>query len=105
MARKYNKRVDSKGKIDALRRHMVKKVPVSEICEELGVQPSTFYLWQNELFLRGADLFDNKPGPKKKTDNTEKRIEQMEQKLSKKDEVIAELLEEHVALKKSLGVH
>ncbi len=103
MARKYNKRVDSKSKIEALRRHMVKKEPVSEICEELGVQPSTFYLWQNELFLRGADLFDNKPGPKK-TDNSEKKIEQMEQKLSKKDEVIAELLEEHVALKKSLGV-
>ncbi|MFL6310484.1 MAG: hypothetical protein ACJ71W_00125 [Terriglobales bacterium] len=29
-------------------------VPVSELCEELGLRPTVFYRWQKELFENGA---------------------------------------------------
>jgi transposase len=103
MARKYRKRVDSQTKIEALRRHLMEKVPVSDVCEEMGVQPSVFYTWQKELFCRGKSVFDTKPG-RPKIDRSEEKISALEGKLAKKDSVISELLEEHVALKKSLGV-
>lgn len=104
MPRKYRKRVDPAKKVEALQRHLVKNEPVSEICEELGVQPSVFYTWQKEFFSRGASVFEVKPGPKK-TDHSGEKIESLEAKIRRKDEVIAELLEEHVSLKKSLGVN
>jgi len=36
-------------------------------------------------------------------DAEQRRIEELEKKLHKKNDVLAELMEEHVALKKSLG--
>jgi len=35
----------------------VDKVPVSELCEELGLRPTVFYRWQKELFENGAAAF------------------------------------------------
>jgi len=32
-----------------LRRHLLDKVAVSDLCEELGLQPTVFYRWQKEL--------------------------------------------------------
>lgn len=103
MALKPRKKVSSSLKIEALQRHLVKKEPVSGICEELAVQPSAFYMWQRELFARGATLFENPKG-RRKIDRSGERICSLEEKLKRKDEVISELLEEHVTLKKSLGV-
>ena len=72
MPKKYSKRVSSEVKMEALKKHMLKKVPISEICEELGVQPTAFYNWQRDLFARGASVFDKKPGPKKQDKPAEK---------------------------------
>jgi transposase-like protein len=102
MGKQKRKRMNAEGKIKVLQRHFMEKRPVSEVCEEFGIQPSVFYSWQRDLFARGASIFDNKPGPRK-VDRSEERIAILEAKLAKKDQVIAELLEEHVALKKSLG--
>jgi hypothetical protein len=35
----------------------VDKLPVSELCEELGLRPTVFYRWQKELFENGAAAF------------------------------------------------
>jgi transposase len=43
-------------KVAILKRHMVDKVPVSDLCNELGLQPSVFYQWQRQALenLAGA---------------------------------------------------
>ena len=41
-------------KVAILRRHLLDKVPVSDLCEELGLQPTVFYRWQKEFFENGA---------------------------------------------------
>jgi len=91
-------------KMAILRRHLVDKVPVSQLCEEHGIHPTLLYGWQKNLFENGAAVFD---GPRNRNGRQEaavaKRIEALQDKLRRKDEVLSELMEEHVALKKSLG--
>src|ERR1700722_18196066 len=52
--RKERKHFTPEKKVAILRRHLVDKIPVSELCEELGLRPTVFYRWQKELFENGA---------------------------------------------------
>src|SRR6266699_1753295 len=88
-------------KVAMLRRHLVEKVLVSDLCEELGLQPTVFYRWLKEFFENGAAAFQSKTRPEHKDE--QKRIEFLEKKIQTKDEVLAELMAEHIALKKVLG--
>ena len=88
-------------KMAILREHLIERVPISEVCEKHGLQPTVFYGWQNKLFEEGAVVFEQ---PRVKSGRQEaaeqRRIAFLEVKLRNKDEVMAELLSEHVALKK-----
>jgi transposase len=75
-----------------------------ELCEELGLRPTVFYRWQKELFENGAAAFQSQERPRREVEEKQKRIEFLEKKVQTKDEVLAELMAEHIALKKSLGV-
>lgn len=88
-------------KVAVLRRHLVEKVPVSTLCEELHVPPNVLYRWLKLFFENGAAAFQRQPDSGHQRDQD--RIAALEAKLRRKDEVLAELMEEHVALKKSLG--
>ncbi|MFZ5830533.1 MAG: transposase, partial [Planctomycetota bacterium] len=33
-------------KVAILKRHLLEKVPVSDLCDELGLNPTVFYGWQ-----------------------------------------------------------
>ena len=88
-------------KVSILRRHFIDQVPVSDICEEVGLQPTVFYRWQKQFFENGAAAFQHANG--KKRDALERRNDELEAKLRRKNEVLSELMEEHVQLKKSLG--
>ena len=79
------------------------KVPVSELCEELSLRPTVFYRWQKELFENGAAAFQSQERPHRQVEEKQKRIEFLEKKVRTKDEVLAELMAEHIALKKVLG--
>jgi putative transposase len=57
--RKERKHFTPEEKVAILRRHLVDKVPVSELCEELGLRPTMFYRWQKELFENGAAAFQS----------------------------------------------
>ena len=97
--KRYNYRPDEKVAI--LKRHFVDKIPVSDLCDQYHLQPTVFYRWQKEFFENGSAAFDK---PKKGIkDPKTKRIEHLEKKLQTKNEVLSELMEEHVKLKKNLG--
>ena len=94
---------NAQDKLNAVRRHLIDKVPVSDICDELGLQPTQIYQWQKMLFENGEAAF-NKPTAKlKQGDAKDKKIQELEAKIQLKNEVVAELLQEHVQLKKELG--
>jgi len=100
---KERKHYTAEEKVAILRRHRLDKIPVSSLCEELGLQPTVFYRWQKEFFENGAAAFQGKERGARQIDEKQKRIEFLEKKVQTKDEVLAELMAEHIALKKSLG--
>jgi len=89
-------------KVAILKRHLVEKVPVSDLCDELGLNPAVFYGWQKQLFENGAAAFQRKGKRNSRSPETRK-VEKLESKLAQKNEVLAELMQEHVQLKKELG--
>lgn len=93
-------------KIAILREHLIEKAPVSQVCEKHGVSVVNFYNWQKQLFEDGASVFERKPNAanvRRQQDANQVKIEGLETKLQQKNEVIAELLQEHVQLKKAIG--
>ena len=98
------RRFTAQEKVAILREHLVEKVPVSEVCDRHGLNPTVFYRWQKELFENGTAAFESRrPGPDAKSKRLEERVEKLQARLASKDNVIAELMEDHVRLKKSLG--
>ena len=91
-------------KMAILREHLIDRVPISEVCDKHGLQPTVFYHWQKKLFEQGATVFDQPRGKSSRQQAAEARkVEALEAKIREKNEVVAELLGEHVALKKTLG--
>lgn len=103
---KQRRHFTGQEKMAILRRHLVDKVPISQLCEEHRIQPTLLYGWQKNLFEQGAMVFDapkGRSGNGRSADAAAKRIAALEAKLQQKNEVVAELLEDHVRLKKELG--
>ena len=93
-------------KVAIVRRHLLEGVPVSDLCDEFSIHPTQYYTWQKQLFEQGAAVFERKANganQKRKDDAQARRIEELEAKIQLKNEVVAELLEEHVKLKKANG--
>ena len=99
--KKQRKHYTPEEKAAILRRHLVEGVPISDLCDESGLQPTVFYRWQKEFFENGAAAFQPKARPNHSAE--QERIAYLEKKIQTKDEVLAELMAEHVALKNTLG--
>lgn len=101
MAKAQRRQFSTEQKVALLRRHLIDGVPVSQVCEEAAIQPSVFYHWQQLLFENASRVFERpQPAQKPKVDE---RVAFLEKRLARKDEVIAEISEEFVKLKKALG--
>ena len=46
-------------KVAILKRHLLEKTPVSNLCDELGITPTLFYRWQKDFFENGHTVFEN----------------------------------------------
>jgi transposase-like protein len=91
-------------KVAILRLHLVEKKPVSDLCDQYGIHPTLFYRWQKEFFENGHVAFDNHGKRRTAAEDVKgRKIAALEEKLQRKNEVLAELMEEHVQLKKELG--
>ena len=98
--KKQRKHYAPEEKVAILRRHLLEKQPISKLCDEVGLQPTVFYRWQKEFFENGAAAFEQKRPTNHSAD--QERIAYL-QKIQTKDEVLAELMAEHVAQKKDIG--
>jgi transposase len=91
-------------KLAILREHLIEKVPLSEVCRKHDLAPTLFYQWQKKLFEEGASVFESKAAGNRQQAAEAQKIAAIENKLQQKNEVLAELMGEHVALKKKLGL-
>jgi transposase len=91
-------------KVALLREHFLDKVPVSDLCEKHGIPVTLFYNWQKLFFENGtAALTAHDKRRKAATDAKDQQLTDLQAKLQRKHEVLSELMEEHVRLKKALG--
>ena len=91
-------------KAEVVRRHLCNKVPVSDLADELHIQPSVIHAWVKQVLDQAERAFDRGPGrPNRLEAVKDEQIARLEAKLAKKNEVVAELMEAHVQLKKELG--
>ena len=93
------KRYSAENKVSILREHLEKNISIADICEKYRIHPNQLYRWKKEFFENAAEIFSSKRG-RKKQDNT--TIE-LENKIKERNEVIAELLQENLKLKKFSG--
>jgi len=103
---KSRRRFSDEFKANVVRRHLGDKVSVSDLAAELEVQPSMIHLWVKLVLEQAEKAFERSKGPsrvKLAGDSDKRRIAQLEAKLANKNEVIAELLEENVKVKKANG--
>lgn len=98
------RRLTEAEKVKILKRHLLEKEPTSKVCDDAQIAPTQFYAWQNRLFENAEEAL--RDGRKKPTGNQEQaRVEQLEARLREREEALAELMTEHVALKKrSIGL-
>jgi len=98
------KKISGTEKVALLRRHLLEGVAISALCDELGIAPTVFYRWQKEFFENGAAAFEKVSKIQREQESQRaRRVEVLEAKLATKNEVLSELMEEHVKLKKELG--
>lgn len=91
-------------KATILKRYLVDKVPISDLCDEYGIKPNQVYTWQQTLFEHAEAAFQEAAGrTASKVSAQEEKIVRLEAKLQQKNEVIAELMEENVRAKKANG--
>ena len=101
MSRRPRRRFSDVQKTKAVLSHVQDGVPVSQAYEDLGIHPNQYYDWQKRAFSSLSHVFSRDTI---RLDRSHQReVDNLKSKLSQKDEVIAELLTEHIALKKRLG--
>src|SRR5215207_8414610 len=89
-------------KVRLLRLHLVEGKAISAIFEEHGIHPTLFYQWQKTFFENGAAAFSS-PRTETKSSAAERTIESLQARVKRKDEVIAEIMEDFIRTKKELG--
>lgn len=100
----------SEQKAEIVRRHVSGKEPVSKLAEELDLQPGQIHQWVQLVLAQAERAFDRATrgtardkAATQLEQQREAKIAALEAKLVQKNEVIGELMQEHVQLKKELG--
>ena len=102
MSQAERRHFSGEEKVKILRLHLLEGKAVSELCEQHKITPSLFYQWQRTFFENGMRAFEGSSHARSEN-KWEKQIENLESRLKRKHEVLSELMEEHIRLKKDLG--
>ena len=93
-------------KVTVVREHLIDGIPVADLCDKHHIHATQYYNWQKQLFENADQCFQRKTNAandQRQKSAQQKKIELLEAKIQSKNEVVAELLEEHVKLKKASG--
>lgn len=88
-------------KVGIIRKHLLEGMTVSDLCEQNQLHPNLYYCWQKEFFEGGAAAFT--PDSNRQVAKLKKQLALVKEQLSRKNEVLAEVTEEYVRCKKTLG--
>lgn len=103
---KKRKYFSTEAKAAIIKAHLVDKIPISDLCDKHGVQPSVIYSWLKHLWERLPAVLEAGGGNSARRPEVEqltREVDALKARLAKKDAVIAEISEEYVSLKKTAG--
>ena len=89
-------------KVMILKENLLGGTPVSTVCDQHKIAVSQFYQWQKQLFENAALVFERSHKGRAEPAQ-QQRVAELEEKLKRKDAVIAEIMAAHIDLKKTLG--
>jgi transposase-like protein len=93
------KRYTPEDKVKILRDVLEDGKQVSQVAEQYGLHPNNIFTWRKQLFEGGSQIFQiRRSDISGKAE--ERKIAVLEEKIKQKDEVIAELAEELIKIKK-----
>jgi transposase-like protein len=95
------KHVSPEQKVMILRELLENQVSLSDLSEKYGVHPNVLHRWKKELFEGAVDIFSRKH--RKESAKETRQLERLAAKLKQKDELIAELVQDNIELKKSIN--
>lgn len=98
---KQRKQHNPDSKVSILRKHFLEDVAVSDLCDGHDIHPTLFYRWQKEFFENGHLAFQRNGSTTER--QLAKKVAKLEAKIRQKDEVLAEVMGEYIAVKKKIG--
>ena len=99
--RKQRKAYTPDETVAIIRRHLMENIAVSDLCDEHHLSPTVYYRWQKEFFEGGAAAFEKES--KREVGRLKRELEAAEEQLTRKNEVLAEVMEELIRTKKKSG--
>lgn len=90
-------------KFKILCEHLVKGVAISEICQKHQIAPSQFYQWQKTLMENGSAALERRKSAHNESLQVKKmneQIERLKSEVQMKNNTLADLMYEHIELKK-----
>lgn len=94
------KHLSPQQKVIILREHLENQVPLSQLSERYQVHVNLLYKWKKQLFESASDIFSQVQIHE--SQGLQGKVIRLENRLKDKDQLISELVEENIALKKSL---
>jgi len=96
------KRFTAEKKVEILREFLENRVSVSDLAEKYGVHPNSIHQWKKQLFEGAAAALDPKR-ERLKERQTANLLKYHQRKEAALNEVIAELTQDNLKLKKKNG--
>ena len=100
--KRKRKQYTAQEKVAILKRHLVDNIAVSDLCDEHDLHPNVFYRWQGQFFKGGSAAFAQESSHE--LGRLKRKVAALEERLSRKDAVLAEITEEYVRCKKNDGI-
>lgn len=99
---KKNVRLNDEQKALILKKNIEEGVPVSDLADQYGFHPNAFYQWRKKLY-DGVSEAGKIKNAEKALSASERKIKELEAKLSQRDSIITELVMDNISLKKKFG--
>jgi transposase-like protein len=97
---KKRRQLTAEQKLKILEEARQPNTAVAEVLRRYQLDATTFYRWEREA--KAGMLAALQDGRRERSDDKDREIERLKQELEKKSRVIAEVVEENLALKKGL---
>ena len=97
---KARRRLSAEEKVKILEEARQPQTTVAEVLRRYQLDATTFYRWEREA--KAATLAALGDRPRRRADRQEQEIERLKREVEKKSRIIAEVVEENLALKRGL---